>query len=178
MTLKRIRSRLCTAWLLCLCVPLLSSCGLYQKTKQGTQSVAKAIFYRQVETLHLSFAARSAINADDAQQAMPLRIRVLQLNDRKTFDNTEYTDLLTQPDVVLKDSLLTSRQVTVNPGQTVNLDIPMDEKAQFVAVVGLFRKPDRTRGTWKQLLSRDALGPDEPRVIEVRNNTLFLRPLK
>ena len=164
--------------LLCLPLLLLSSCGLYQKTKQGTESVAKAIFYRQVETLHLRFIARSAINADDAQQAMPLRIRVLQLNDRKTFDNTEYTDLLTQPDVVLKDSLLTQRQITVNPGQTVNLDIPMDEKALFVAVVGLFRKPDRTRGTWKQLLSRDDLYPDEPRVIEVRDNTLFLRPLK
>ncbi|MDK9362927.1 type VI secretion system lipoprotein TssJ [Lelliottia wanjuensis] len=163
---------------LCLPLLLLSSCGLYQKTKQGTQSVAKAIFYRQVETLHLSFAARSAINADDAQQAMPLRIRVLQLNDRKTFDNTEYTDLLTQPDLVLKESLLTQRQLSVYPGQTVNLDIPMDEKAQFVAVVGLFRKPDRTRGTWKQVLSRDSLDPDEPRVIEVRDNTLLLKPVK
>lgn len=164
--------------LLCLPLLLLSSCGLYQKTKQGTQSVAKAIFYRQVETLHLSFAARSAVNADDAQQAMSLRIRVIQLNDRKTFDNTEYTDLLAQPEVVLKDSLLTQRQITVNPGQTVNLDIPMDEKAQFVAVVGLFRKPDRTRGTWKQVLNRDSLDLDEPRVIEIRDNTLFLRPLK
>jgi len=157
---------------------LLSSCGLYQKTKQGTESVAKAIFYRKVETLHLTFAARSAINADDAQQAMPLRIRVLQLNDRKTFDNTEYTDLLTQPDLVLKESLLTQRQLSVYPGQTVNLDIPMDEKAQFVAVVGLFRKPDRTRGNWKQVLSRDSLDPDEPRVIEVRDNTLLLKPVK
>jgi len=164
--------------LLCLPLLLLSSCGLYQKTKQGTQSVAKAIFYRQVETLHLSFAARSAVNPDDAQQAMPLRIRVMQLNDRKTFDNTEYTDLLAQPDVVLKDSLLTQRQITINPGQTVNLDIPMDEKAQFVAVVGLFRKPDRTRGTWKQVLSRDDLDPDEPRIIDVRNNTLLLKPVK
>lgn len=163
---------------LCLPLLLLSSCGLYQKTKQGTESVAKAIFYRQVETLHLSFAARSAINTDDAQQAMPLRIRVLQLNDRKTFDNTEYTDLLKQPDLVLKESLLTQRQLSVYPGQTVNLDIPTDEKAQFVAVVGLFRKPDRTRATWKQVLSRDDLDPDEPRVIEVRDNTLFLRPLK
>lgn len=168
-----------TKWiLLCLPLLLLSSCGLYQKTTLATKSVAKAIFYRQVETLHLRFTARSAINADDAQQAMPLRIRVLQLNDRKSFDNTEYTDLLTQPDVVLKDSLLTLRQITVYPGQTVNLDIPMDEKAQFVAVVGLFRKPDRTRGTWKQLLSRDDLDPDEPRVIEVRNNTLLLIPVK
>jgi len=164
--------------LLCLPLLLLSSCGLYQKTKQGTQSVAKVIFYLQVETLHLSFAARSAINVDDAQQAMPLRIRVLQLSDRKTFDNTEYTDLLTQPDLALKDSLVAQRQISVYPDQTVNLDIPMAEKTQYVAVVGLFRKPDRTRGSWKLVLSREDLDPDDPRVIEVRDNTLLLKPVK
>jgi type VI secretion system protein VasD len=171
------RTRLLSTLLL---VPLvtLSGCGLYQKTKQGTASVAKAIFYKQVETLHLSFVAREAINSDDAQQSMPLRIRVLQLSDRKTFDNAEYTDLLTQPDIILKDSLVTQRQLSITPGQTMNLDISMDEKAQFVAVVGLFRLPDRVRGNWKLLLTRDDLDPDEPRVIEVRNNTLWLRPVK
>lgn len=170
-------SRLICALLL---VPTLtlSGCGLYQKTKQGTASVAKAIFYRQVETLHLSFVAREAINHDDAELSMPLRVRVLQLNDRKTFDSAEYTDLLTEPDIILKDSLVTQRQLSVTPGQTLNLDIPMDEKANFVAVVGLFRLPDRVRGTWKLVLSRDDLNPDNPRIIEVRNNTLWLRPVK
>ncbi|WP_455425708.1 type VI secretion system lipoprotein TssJ [Dryocola sp. LX212] len=164
--------------LLCLPLFLLSGCGLFHATAQGTASVAKAIFYRQVETLHLTFAARSAINADDAQEAMPLRVRVLQLNDRKTFDNTGYTDLLMQPDIVLKDSLVTQRVLSVYPGQTIKLDIPMDKKAQFVAVVGLFRKPDRIRSSWKQVLSRDDLDPDKPRIIEIRNNTLLLKPVK
>lgn len=49
----------------------------------------------------------------------------------------------------------------------------MDEKAQFVAAVGLFRKLDRTRGTRKLLLSHDDLDPDELRVIELRDNALF-----
>lgn len=156
----------------------LSGCGLYQKAKQGTASVASAVFYRQVKTLHLSFVAREAINHDDAQQSMPLRVRILQLNDRKTFDSAEYTDLLTQPDLALKGSLVTQQQLGVVPGQTVNLDIPLDEKANVVAVVGLFRLPDRARGTWKLVLSRADLDPDNPRVIEIRNNTLWLRPVK
>ncbi|MGV3345821.1 type VI secretion system lipoprotein TssJ [Enterobacteriaceae bacterium LUAb1] len=163
---------------LCLSLLLLSGCGLYQKTRQSTESVTQAIFYRQVKTLHLSFVARSAINTDDAQQAMPLRIRILQLNTRQTFDNTEYRDLLTQPELVLKDSLLTQRQLSVYPGQTVDLHLPMNENTQFVAVVGLFRKPDRNRGTWKRVVSRDDLDPDKPQFIDVLDNTLFLRPLK
>lgn len=161
-------------------VPILtlSGCGLYQKAKQSTASVASAVFYRQVKTLHLSFVAREALNHDDAQQSMPLRVRILQLNDRKIVDSAEYTDLLTQPDIILKDSLVTQRQLSVTPGQMVNLDIPLEEKAHFVAVVGLFRLPDRARGTWKLVLSRDDLNPDNPRIIEIRNNTLWLRPVK
>ncbi|AEL72911.1 hypothetical protein YPPY66_3537 [Yersinia pestis PY-66] len=42
----------------------------------------------------------------------------------------------------------------------------------------LFRRPDRTRGTWKRVLSRDDLDPDEPRVVAVRDNTLILRSSK
>ncbi|AYW89843.1 type VI secretion protein [Yersinia pseudotuberculosis] len=42
----------------------------------------------------------------------------------------------------------------------------------------LFRIPDRTRGTWKRVLSRDDLDPDEPRVVAVRDNTLILRSSK
>ncbi|WP_419761076.1 type VI secretion lipoprotein TssJ [Pantoea rodasii] len=60
----------------------------------------------------------------------------------------------------------------------VKLDMPMKELAQFVAVVGLFRQPDRDRGTWKQVLSREELDPDSPRTIEVRDNTLNLELLK
>ncbi len=170
-------SRLICALLL---VPTLtlSGCGLYQKAKQGTASVASAVFYRQVETLHLSFVAREAINHDDAQQSMPLRVSILQLNDRKTFDSAEYTDLLTQPDLALKDSLVAQQQLSVVPGQTANLDIPLSKNANFVAVVGLFRLPDRARGTWKLVLSRDDLDPDTPRIIEIRNNTQWLRSVK
>jgi type VI secretion system protein VasD len=157
---------------------LLSSCGAWQKTKQGTASIADAVFYRQVNTLHLTFTARMAINQDDAQQSMPLRLNILQLSTRQRFDNAEYSSLLAQPDWVLKESLVAQRQLSVMPGQSVSLDMPMEKQAQFVAVVGLFRQPDRERGTWKRVLSREELDADSPRTIEVRDNTLNLELLK
>lgn len=157
---------------------LLSSCGAWQKTKQGTASIADVVFYRQVNILHLTFTARAAINQDDAQQSMPLRLNILQLSTRQRFDNAEYSSLLTQPDWVLKESLVAQRQLSVMPGQSVSLDMPMEKQAQFVAVVGLFRQPDRERGTWKRVLSREELDADSPRTIEVRDNTLNLELLK
>lgn len=164
--------------LICCAATLLSSCGAWQKTKQGTASIADAVFYRQVNTLHLTFTARTAINQDDAQQSMPLRLNILQLSTRQRFDNAEYSSLLVQPELVLKESLVAQRQLSVMPGQSVSLDMPMEKQAQFVAVVGLFRQPDRERGTWKQVLSREELDPDTSRTIEVRDNTLNLELLK
>ncbi|MDI9220851.1 type VI secretion system lipoprotein TssJ [Pantoea sp. EA-12] len=169
-----MKARFTHVWLICLAAMLLSSCGAWQKTMQGTASVANAVFYRQVNTLHLTLTARAAINQDDAQQSMPLRLNILQLSTRQIFDNAEYSSLLAQPDLVLKESLVAQRQLSIMSGQSVSLDIPMEKQAQFVAVVGLFRQPDRDRGTWKQVLSREELDPDSPRTIEVRDNTLNL----
>ncbi len=173
-----MRVRFAHVLLICLSAMLMSSCGAWQKTKQGTPSIADAVFYRQVNTLHLTFTARAAINQDDAQQSMPLRLIILQLSTRQSFDNAEYSSLLAQPDLVLKESLVAQRQLSVMPGQSVSLDMPMEKQAQFVAVVGLFRQPDRERGTWKRVLSREELDPDSPRTIEVRDNTLNLELLK
>jgi len=173
-----MRVRFAHMLLILLSPTLLSSCGAWQKTKQGTASIADAVFYRQVNTLHLTFTARMAINQDDAQQSMPLRLNILQLSTRQRFDNAEYSSLLAQPDWVLKESLVAQRQLSVMPGQSVSLDMPMEKQAQFVAVVGLFRQPDRERGTWKRVLSREELDADSPRTIEVRDNTLNLELLK
>ena len=54
----------------------------------------------------------------------------------------------------------------------------MEEETQFVAVVGLFRHPDLVNNTWKQVLKREDLDPDKPRILEAGNNHLTLQPLK
>ncbi|MDU2883173.1 MAG: type VI secretion lipoprotein TssJ, partial [Enterobacter sp.] len=63
-------------------------------------------------------------------------------------------------------------------GGDANLDMPMEEKAQFVAVVGLFRLPDMDNNAWKQVIKRSDLDPDKPRILEAGDNSLTLQPLK
>ncbi|MGF6192085.1 hypothetical protein ABIE12_003431 [Serratia sp. 509] len=69
--------------------------------------------------------------------------------------------MLKDGDTVLKADLLSSRDVVVKPGGDANLNMPMEEDAQFVAVVGLFRHPDMVNNTWKQVIQRDDLDPDK-----------------
>ena len=105
-------------------------------------------------------------------------IRVYQLRDSKAFDKAVYEQLVKDDEETLGDSVLASRDVVVKPGGDANLNMPMHEEAQFVAVVGLFRHPDTAKNHWKLLLTRDDLDPDEVRVIEPCDNRLTLLPME
>ncbi|MCX0501606.1 type VI secretion system lipoprotein TssJ [Erwinia billingiae] len=157
---------------------LLAGCGLTQSVTDGTVSLTKSIFYKQIKVLHLDFIPRAASNADGEQTPLATMVRVYQLKDRKAVDTANYPTLLNKADAALKDDLLSSRSLLVMPDGTVTLDMPMDENAQFVAVVGLFNRPDLKENRWRLVLARDDLDPDKARFIELGDGWLSLAPLK
>lgn len=168
-------------WLLPLLAVSLAGCGVTQSVTDGTKSAFNAVFYKKIKVLHLDFTAREALNTDARESnslSEPVVVRIYQLKDRKAFDKTVYQQLLKDGDTLLKADLLATRDVVVKPGGDANLDMPMEEDAQFVAVAGLFRHPDRVNNTWKQVLKREDLDPDKPRILEAGNNHLTLQPLK
>ncbi|MDI6957447.1 type VI secretion system lipoprotein TssJ [Pantoea sp. Pa-EAmG] len=168
-------------WLPALLAFSLTGCGVMQGITDGTKSAFNAVFYKKIKVLHLDFTAREALNTDSRESnslSEPVVIRVWQLKDRKTFDKTVYQQLLRDGDTILKADLLATRDVVVKPGGDANLDMPMEEDAQFVAVAGLFRHPDRVNNTWKLVIGREDLDPDKPRILEAGNNHLTLQPLK
>lgn len=157
---------------------LLTGCGLTQTVTDGTVNLTKSIFYKKIKTLHLDFQPRTAINADGAQTPLATMLRVYQLKDRQAVDAADYQTLLRNADAALKDDVLASKSLLVMPKGSVTLNMPMDEEAQFVAVVALFNRPDITEDRWRLVLSRDDLDPDQPRIIELGDGWLSLVPLK
>lgn len=159
---------------------LLSGCGLTQRVADGTAETGRAIFYKQVKTLQLDFTPRSAANTDrEALQdiALPTLVRVYQLRDDRTVLRTDYDTLLDQGHDRLASDLLDEHALVIRPEQGARLDLPLHPQAQFVAIVGLFRQPDPNSNDWRLVLSRAQLEPDQSRVIEVRDNKLYLRAL-
>ena len=159
---------------------LLAGCGLTQSASDSTASIGRAMFYKQVKTLHLDLNARVATNTDGADMnglSVPTLVRVYQLRDDKKVQKAAYDSLLGNDDSVLASDLLDTRAVVVKPGEGMQLNVPMDKDARFVSVVALFRLPDTERNTWRLTLSRDDLEPDRARVIELGDNRLTLRPL-
>ena len=168
-------------WLPVLLAFSLTGCGLTQGVSDGTKSAFDAVFYKKIKVLHLDFTAREALNTDARESnslSESLVVRIYQLKDNKTFDRSVYQQLLKDGEAVLGADLLATRDVVIKPGGDVLLDMPMEENAKYVAVVGLFRQPDTVKNRWKLTIDREALNPDKARVIEAGNNYLTLLPVK
>lgn len=88
--------------------------------------------------------------------------------------SADYPSLFTADSQVLKADLLAQKDIRIRPGESVSIDMPMDDKAEFVAVAGLFLSPDTQDNKWRLLLTRDDLDPDNARVIELGDGTLTL----
>lgn len=158
-----------------LLVLMLSGCGLTQSVTDGTKSFTKAIFYRQVKTLHLDFVGRAGLNPDDDGTPLATKVWVCQLRDRQAFDKADYSALLSDACQLPESDLLAAKEVWVRPGSQMTFDMPLDKSTQFVAVVAQFRTPDNPRESWRLVLARSDLDPDKARVVELNDNRLILR---
>ncbi len=156
----------------------LTGCGLTQGVTDGSKSVAKAVFYKKVKVVHLQFRARAELNPDEDSMALATRVQVWQLKDRKAFDKADYNALVDNAEATLSDDLVAKKEIQVRPEQTLTFTMPMDEQAQYVAVVAQYRTPDVRKNDWRLVLSRDDLDPDDARVIEMAKYSLVLQAKK
>ncbi|EHL86074.1 type VI secretion system lipoprotein TssJ [Citrobacter portucalensis] len=155
-------------------VSLVTGCGMTQKVSEGTVSLTKSIFYKEIKTLHLDLSAREAANKNAQGIALSTVVRIYQLKDRKAFDSANYQSLFAQDSTVVKADLLAQRDVRVRPGESVTVDIPLENEAQYVAVAGMFISPDQSEDSWRVVLRREDLDPDKARVIELNSQALVL----
>lgn len=175
---KNNRWTIASKSLVFLATGLLFGCGAIQSAKEGTTNVARAIFIKQINTLHLDFAARAQLNPGDEDSPSSLMIRVYQLGKAESFDAASYQDLLEDDDKTLSVDLLSRHEVVLHPTSAVSLDVPMNKDAGFVGIVALFRQPDLTEGSWKVLIKRDELDADKPRLLVANYGAIGLAPLR
>lgn len=154
---------------------LLAGCGLAQNVSDGTASVVKAVFYRQVNTLHLDFVARAALNPDVDGMPLVTEVGLYQLKDRQAFDKADYAELQSDAHSVLSADLLAEKNIQLRPGSTISLDMPLDEKAQYVGLVAQFRTPDARKNDWRLVLTRDELDPDKARILMLEGHSISLK---
>lgn len=145
---------------------LVAGCGLTQSVTDGTKDVAKAVFYKKVKTVHLEFRARAELNPDEDGMSLATRVQVFTLKDRQAFDKADYNTLISDAEHALSADMVAKKEVQIRPQQTLTFTMPMDEQAQFVAIVARYRTPDIRKNDWRVVLSREELDPDKVRVVD------------
>lgn len=155
----------------------LAGCGLMQTVTDGTVAMTKSILFKQVKTLHLDIRAREAVNTNDGGVPLSTVVRIYQLKDRKAFDSTDYPSLFANDSQAVKADIVAVKDIRLQPGGAVMVDMPMEEAAQYVAVAAMFLVPDQVDNTWRVVLARDDLDPDKPRLIEAGDSQLTLKPV-
>lgn len=143
----------------------LYGCGIFQSISDGTTKVAKAIFVRDVKTLHLDFTARAELNTDDDSHPSPVFIRVYQLRYAKSFESASYQSLVTNDKDILGETLLDMKEIILKPNTSISLDVPLDVNADYVGVIALFKEPDLKMDNWRILLKRSDLNVSRARKI-------------
>ena len=85
--------------------------------------------------------ASERLNPDDQGRSLPTNIQVFQLKDARRFEAAEFQDLWQRPKDVLEEDLLAVDELTLEPGQKLAREVNRTPKAEYLAVVGVFRRP-------------------------------------
>lgn len=98
---------------------------------------------------HVSLRASDRLNADSQGRSLPTVVRILQLKRTERLQAAEFAEVWSNPEDILGPDLLTSEEITIDPGQSVTRWPARHPDASSVAVVGLFRQPSGT--AWRSI---------------------------
>ncbi len=92
-------------------------------------------------TMAMQVSADSDINLDANGQALPVLVKVYQLNSPTAFQSASFNDLLKHDVVTLGPSLMHQTEFMVAPGAKTSMKIGKKSDASYIAVVAAFRNP-------------------------------------
>lgn len=101
----------------------------------------------------LSMNSDKALNTNTAGTALPVVVRVYQLSDDTAFRGAAFRDLWKKDTEVLGSSLLSFKEITMQPNSTEAISEPLNEKTKFVAGVAIFRNPDMAKWSFVEPVS-------------------------
>jgi type VI secretion system protein VasD len=151
----------------------IAGCGVAQSVKTGTVDAAKWAFTIQIKTMNLDLISRSSLNTSGAGQSLSTVLRVYQLRTPQAFEQLDYAQLQNNDLDAMKPDLLGTTDVVLRPNAGASISEPMDENAQFVAIVAFFRGGGRD-STWRLVIPKKQWKTTDPVKVEVRDNSLQL----
>lgn len=93
------------------------------------------------------------LNIVGSGSPLPVVVRVYQLSDDSAFKSAGFRDLWKKDAEVLGATLLSSKEIVMQPDSSQKISVPLDEKTKFVAVFAAFRNSDAAKWNAIQAVS-------------------------
>ena len=90
------------------------------------------------------------LNSLSESSALPVVVRIYQLNDDAAFKSAGFRDMWKRDAEVLGSALLSTKEVVMQPGSTGELSLTLESKTKFVAGIAIFRNGEAAR--WNFIL--------------------------
>lgn len=101
------------------------------------------------EPARARLVASEQVNPDESGRSSPIVVRVYQLRADGAFAGAEFFDLYSKEKEVLGESLIAREEYVLSPGETRDLEIPLNAQARHIGVLAAFR--DIRAAQWRAL---------------------------
>ena len=113
--------------------------------------------YSSVTKLDLTLSASDQVNLDLNGRPSPLVIRLLELKHPVAFENVDFFSLYERPKPSLSPDLVTSEELTLRPGESVDLKLSVEPGSRYVGVLAAYRDLPQTQWRYVVVLASGEL---------------------
>ena len=113
--------------------------------------------YSTVTKLNLTLTASDQLNPDLNGRPSPIVVRLLELKHPVAFENADFFSLYERAKESLAPDLVTSEELELRPGETVELKLSVEQGSRYVGVLAAYRDLPETRWRYTVQLTRMAV---------------------
>ncbi|HSC84391.1 MAG TPA: type VI secretion system lipoprotein TssJ [Pseudomonas sp.] len=107
--------------------------------------------YSDTTKLDLSLVASDDLNPDLHGRPSPIVVRLLELKNPSSFNNSDFFSLYQWPKASLRPDLVSFEELELRPGETRELKLSVQPGSHYVGVIAAYR--DLPEASWRFVVS-------------------------
>jgi type VI secretion system protein VasD len=101
------------------------------------------------EPARARIVASGEVNPDSSGRSSPIVVRLFQLRANGEFESAEFVDLYSKEKEVLGESFISRDEYVLTPGETRELEIPLNAQTRYLGVLAAYR--DIRSAQWRAI---------------------------
>ncbi|MCV4265987.1 type VI secretion system lipoprotein TssJ [Pseudomonas capsici] len=123
--------------------------------------------YSHLTKLNLKLTASDRLNPDLNGRPSPIVVRLFELKHPVAFENADFFSLYERAKESLAPDMVTSEELELRPGETVDLKLTVGEGSRYVGILAAYRDLPETR--WRYTLQVTPLALTDAELILDQN---------